>query len=156
MSAADARINFRVGKGVLAPQDEFARERLREKGYRQGDIVAADLFKERTSYLNRRAHAFGKLLTHHLDAFDGMTAHTALKRVQIESNAHCDEIGLNFPGMGPCVYRIPKSFNFKDTDEAAFKAAFGSMCAHVRKRYWPELQEDQIDEMVKVMMEPIV
>ena len=37
------RFLFRVDKGCLVPHDEHTQRRLREKGYKVGDVVSADL-----------------------------------------------------------------------------------------------------------------
>lgn len=147
------KIPMRVQKGALIPADRHAVEALRSRKFGLGDVVFAKLTKPRNPRFHRLAHAFGQLLTENLDAFEGLDGHTALKRIQLEANIGCDEIALNFPGIGPCSYRIPRSLSFESMDQSAFEDVYGAMCEYVARTYWPELSADQVAEMVDLMPE---
>ena len=43
------RILLRVERGALVPADAHSQQRLREKGYRVGDVLAAELAKPRSA-----------------------------------------------------------------------------------------------------------
>src|SRR5690606_41360265 len=106
------RIMLRVTKGALEPADNYSRERLRERGYRVGDVLAADLRKPRNPAFFRLAHAFGKLVADNIEEFSGMDAHSVLKRLQIEANVGCDEMLLNLPVVWKVRYRLSLSLAF--------------------------------------------
>ena len=145
------KLMLRVCKGGFQPADNFTTERLREKGFKVGDIVAEELTKPRNPQFHRLVHAFGRLLSENLDAFEGVDAHTCLKRIQLEGNIACDEIAIVFPGVGPCTYRIPQSLSFSSMDESRFSEVFGQMTQYVVKQYWPTLTQEQIEEMADLM-----
>lgn len=153
VTAKAERILMRIAKGGLVPADVGSQLQLRARNYKMGDYVTAELRKPRNPGFHRLAHAFGMLVADNIEAFEGMDAHGCLKRLQIEANAGCDEIALNFPGVGPCTYRVPRSLSFESMDEAEFKQVFKAMCEHVSKTYWRDLSADQIADMASCMPE---
>ena len=53
------RILLRVERGALVPADAHSQQRLRERGYRVGDVLAAELAKPRSPGFWRLAHRIG-------------------------------------------------------------------------------------------------
>jgi hypothetical protein len=147
------RVMLRVEKGCLVPADQYSKQLLRERGYRTGDVLAAELRKPRNPAFHRLAHAFGQLCADNIEAFSGLGCHSVLKRIQLEGGIGCDEMALNFPGIGPCVYRIPQSLAFESMDEGQFHEVFAEMCRYVADRYWPDLTPEQVEQMASVMVE---
>lgn len=150
MSRQD-RTLWRVEKGCLVPHDEHTVSRLREKGHRRGDILSAHLTKPRNPRFHRFMHAFGRLLAENLDDFEGMDAHAVLKRLQWEANVGCEEMGVQAPGVGFVTIRLPLSLSFASMDEGEVNEVFNGMCRHVCQRYWPDLDPDQVAQMVDMM-----
>jgi hypothetical protein len=93
------------------------------------------------------------LLAENLDAFTGMQPHDVLKRLQIEANVGCREVALNFPGIGPCSYRVPQSLSYESMDQDEFRAVIAAMCAYVGKTYWTTLTADQIESMASAWVD---
>ncbi|MDN5871674.1 MAG: hypothetical protein L0H73_13255 [Nitrococcus sp.] len=147
------RVALRIGKGQLTPADDLSIERLRQRGYAVGEVVMAELVKCRNPAFNRLSHALGGLIAENIGAFSGMDSHAVLKRLQIEANVGCDEVALNFPGVGPCTYRVPRSLSFGSMGEEQFQATIAGLCAHVAKQYWPTLSAEQIAEMAELWIE---
>jgi hypothetical protein len=143
---------LRVEKGALVP-DRGTAMQLRAKGYRIGDELSATLRKARSPGFHRLAHQFGALVADNIDAFEGLDGHKVLKRLQIEGNVACDEVPLNFPGVGPCTYRVPRSLSFDNMDEGEFREVFTAMCRYVAKTYWHSCTADQIEAMASAMPE---
>ena len=141
---------WRVGKGVLTPYDNATTEALRARKYSMGDVLAAELSKPRNPRFHRLAHALGELVAGNIDAFKGVNGHDVLKRLQIEGNIGCDEIALNFPGIGPCSYRIPRSLSFESMDQGQFSEVITAMCVYVADRYWPGVEPERIQQMAEV------
>lgn len=145
------RFLLRVVKGALEPMDEATKERLRVKGYRVGDILSAELRKARNPGFHRLMHAFGAIVADNVEAFEGLPAHATLKRLQIETGVGCDEISVNFPGIGPCSYRTPRSLSYESMDDGEASEVFAAMARYVAKKYWPGMTEDQIRQMAELM-----
>ncbi len=143
------RIYLKVGRGVLTPADDYAASQLRARGYAVGQIIQVEAFKLRSQAFNRLAHRIGGLVAENVPAFEGMDAHKALKRLQIESGTACDEIGISVPGFGMCIQKLPRSFSFESMDESEYRESVKSICRYVSKRYWPDLTPDQIEEMAE-------
>jgi len=139
--------------GAFVPADTFTSERLREKKYRRGEIVAAELFRARNPGFHRLAHVFGQMVADHIEGFEHMQAHSVLKRLQVEADAGCDVIPMKIPGVGPVEYRVPKSLSFESMDQDDFEAVFQKLCKHVSDHYWPSLSEDEVREMAETMPE---
>jgi hypothetical protein len=88
------KLMFKVAKGALLPADSFTHERLRVRRYRIGDLVSVSISKIRSPGFNRLAHRIGQLVVENIDDFRGMSSHEALKRLQLEANAGCEEMAL--------------------------------------------------------------
>ena len=145
---------WRVGKGVLTPLNASTVELLRNRKYNIGDVLAAELSKPRNPGFHRLAHALGELIAHNIEAFNGINGHAVLKRLQIEGNIGCDEIALNFPGVGPCSYRIPLSLSYESMDQGDFYEVIAAMCAYVASRYWTGISPESIQQMAEVWVQP--
>ena len=146
------RFLLRVISGGFEPSDGYTQQRLREKGYRKGDVVFAKLTKPRNPKFHRKMHVFGQMLVENIEEFESLSAHDVLKRLQLEANIACDEIALRFPGVGPCSYRIPRSLSFASMDDAEFGETFKQFSAYVIKQYWPDMEPADIDRMAEVMI----
>lgn len=147
------RIYLRVEKGALVPADRFAAEQLRAKRYKVGQIIQGDLVKLRSPGFHRLAHRIGGLVAHNIDAFAGMDAHKALKRLQIESGVACDEIGIHVPNFGMCIQKLPRSIGFDVMDESEYRDAVQGICRYVSARYWPTLTPEQVEQMAESWVE---
>lgn len=143
------RIYFRVVKGALVPADNYAASKLRERGYAMNDLLAAELVKPRNPKFNRLVHRIGQLVVANIEAFAGLDAHTAIKRLQIEGNVACDEIGINVPGYGMLIQFIPRSLSFESLDEGEYQEAAKGICRTIAERYWPDLEPKAIEEMAE-------
>jgi len=143
------RIYLKVGKGCLIPADAYAEGQLRAKGYKIGDVVAASISKLRNPAFNRLVHRIGQLVVANIEAFAGMDAHRAIKRLQIEGRVACDEIGIMVAGFGMVIQFIPRSLSFETMDEAEYHEAARGICRTIAERYWPTLSAESIEEMAE-------
>ncbi len=73
---------------------------LRSRGYAIGDVVTADLRKERNGRYHRLVFALGNVVAENIEAFSGMDAHSVLKKLQLESEAGCDRKGISCRALG--------------------------------------------------------
>jgi|CXWK01.1.fsa_nt_gi hypothetical protein len=149
------KIYFRVAKGALVPADSYAASQLRERGYHIGDLLSAELTKPRNPKFNRLVHRIGQLVVAHIDAFAGLEAHKAIKRLQLEGKVACDEIGYQVPGYGMLMQLVPRSLSNESMDEGEYQQAARAICRTIAERYWPDLSEDAIAEMAESFVEEV-
>ena len=121
--------------------------------HKAGELVFAEFTKPRNPRFHRFAHSLGALIADNIEAFAGVDSHAVLKRLQIEANVGCDEIALNFPGVGPCSYRVPRSLSYESMDESEFHGVIAAMCDYVSRKYWPGLTAAQIESMADAWVE---
>lgn len=146
------KVNLRVIKGALVPADDEAREILRSRGFSTGDTVQADLVKVRNPKFNKLVHAIGRLCVDNLAQFDGLDGHGALKRLQLEGNIACDEKVIDYPTIGKCLVRMPRSLSFAEMDEGEFRVVARDMCRLIAERYWVEMTAEQVEDMLTMMV----
>ena len=149
------RFALRVRKGGFDVADASTLMRLRAKRYNIGDLIFAEIKRPRNPLFHRLVHRFGTLVATNIEAFNDVDPHSVLKRLQIEGNIGCDEVGLNFPGVGPCTYRIPRSLSFESMDEGEFSELFLSFARHISRQYWPSVTPQAIIEMARSMPEDV-
>lgn len=84
-------------RGVLAyvPATGSDAERLKPLHHKEGDLVFADFRKPRNPGFHRLAHAIGTLAVENIDGFAHLSAHEALKRLQMESGCGCETVMVN-------------------------------------------------------------
>lgn len=123
------------------------RDALRARKYRDGETVFATVKKPRNPGFHRLAHALGRLVSENVEAFEGLDAHRALKRLQIESGAACDEVRID----GGFVCRIPLSLSYESLDEGEFRQAVTTICRWIAQRYWTSCTPEQIEQMAEAM-----
>jgi hypothetical protein len=154
-STPKPRHAMRVVKGGFAPADASTKAVLRSKGYRAGDLVFVEITKPRNPLFHRLVHRFGTLVANNTDAFAGLNAHQVLKRIQIEGDIGCDHTALNFPGVGPVIYRVPRSLAFESMDDGEFSEIYRAFARYVSDTYWPSLTPEEIQTMARDMPEEV-
>lgn len=148
-SAKKDRIYLRVSKGALIPADNYAESQLRAKGYAIGDVVAAQITKLRNPKFNRLVHRIGQLAVANIEAFAGLDAHVAIKRLQLEGRIECDLIGIHLPGYGMVEQAIPRSLSFDTMGEVEYQAAALAICRHITRVYWPTITPERVEAMAE-------
>ena len=146
------RIYLRVIKGALVPADPCQASKLRERGYHLDDLIAADLTKPRNPKFNRLVHQLGQLVVQNIDAFSGLDAHKAIKRLQIEGRIACDEIGVMVANFGMVIQFIPRSLSFESMDESEYQEAAKGICRTIAERYWKDCSPEEIERMADCMV----
>lgn len=146
------KIYLRVTHAGLAPADPYAETRLREKKYKPGDILSAQLSKLRKQGTHKNAHKIGVLMMQAHDDFRYYAnAHDVLKRLQIESGAACEEIKIKKRNGELELHRYPLSFSFDSLGEAEFNEAVKVICRYIVDVYWPDMDPEEIDVMAERM-----
>lgn len=147
------KIFLKVIKGGLVPADPYAESKLREKHYKIGDVVGAQITKLRNPRFNRLIHQLGRLCVENIEAFSSLDAHICLKRLQLEGRIACDEIGIMIPGYGMVSQFIPRSLSFESQDETEFHETARAISRLIAQRYWPDLSPEKIEQMAGAMID---
>jgi hypothetical protein len=77
--------------------------RLQTKGNKVGDLIFAQIKKPRSPGFHRLAHAIGKLAVENINELSHLEAHGALKRLQVEAGAACEEMQVQIHTIWPAV-----------------------------------------------------
>ncbi len=128
---------------------EMDRRLLQEKQLRIGDIVVLDVYKERNYRFYRLWHQLATYMIENHREFEGMKSHPALKKLQLDSDIHCEhqeqEIDLGTLGKHKVYIKQPLSLNFVDTDETKVQEIWEALCDHVVERYFGDWTPEQQD-----------
>lgn len=137
--------------GALVPRHQIDVRLMRERAYRVGDDLRADLKKPRNARFHRMVHVLGGILADHVEAFTGMDCHSVIKRLQRETGICCEEQDVDIPGIGKLVIKVAMSLSFDEMEEGEFYQLWQGICRYVSEKYWPDLSEEQISDMADLM-----
>ena len=146
-------VYLRVDKGALVPADSYAAGQLRTRQFKVGDVLKGKLTKLRNPKFNRLVHKIGQLVVANIESFHGAETHKAIKRLQIEANAGCEEIAVLLPGFGMAIHRTPKSLSFENMDEMEYHQVAKGICEYIADTYWPDMSAAQIEIMAECFVE---
>lgn len=147
------KIHLKIIKGGLVPADQYAESLLRNKKFKIGDVVGAEIRKLRNVKFNRLVHRIGQLCAANIEEFTGIDPHRVIKRLQIEGRIACDEIGVLVPGFGMVIQFIPRSMSFSEMDEAEYHECAKQICRLIATRYWKDLEPEKIESMAECMVD---
>ena len=147
------RLLLTVGKGALLPGDGYTQMRLRQRGYKLGDILLADLRKPRNPGFHRLAHRLGTLVANNIEDFEGLDGHQALKRLQWEARIACDSMEVRVAGVGKAEVITPRSLSYASMDQSEFEAVMRQFSEYIARTYWPDMTAEAIEEMAESMPE---
>lgn len=84
------------GERVAALVARFATDKrlLKQRGYRVGDELRAELSKPRILGQHRKAHLLGALCVEHLPGFECEDSHSAIKRLQRDAGICCEPVSM--------------------------------------------------------------
>jgi len=146
-------VYLRVVKGGFVPATAHDSTILRERGYKAGDVLRADIRKERNPAFNALVHAIGRLCTENIDEYRGMDAHAAIKRLQVLTGVECDEQLMSIPGVGEVIVKMPRSVSFASMGQERFKALALSLCRYIAEKHYPGMTAEQVQELAEAMIE---
>ena len=142
---------LKVIKGGFEPADSFTAQKLRDRKYSMGEIVAAQITKPRNPGFWRLAHQLGTLVAENIESFEGMQSHKVLKRLQREAMIECDEFAFMVSGCGMVTQYIPRTLAFESMSDEVFREVYEQMCKWIVKTYWPSETTEGITAMVEMM-----
>lgn len=136
--------------GALVPLTKWDARAMRERKYSVGTEVRGELKQRRNVKFHRLAHAMGALMVDQHEDFAGLDAHSALKRLQMESGAACETVEYDIPNVGKLTRTEPRSLAFDELDEAEFQQVMRTIYRHIAVKYWTTLDELAIEQMVEM------
>jgi hypothetical protein len=92
-----------VARKMFAAAGEVDRDRLGKLKLQPGDYVYAHITKPRNESFHRLAHAIGKMVVENIPGFEHLTAHEALKRLQLESGSGCETVMVQAHTIWPSI-----------------------------------------------------
>ncbi|MBW5800659.1 hypothetical protein [Halomonas elongata] len=137
--------------GAFMPAGAADASIVRGRGYKDGELLRADLFLPRHLEFHRLAHALGGLVAENIEGFEGLDHHQAIKRLQEKSGEGCEITRTEVPGFGVLEHRAPYSIAFDEMDQAEFYKLMRALCRFIASEYWPHLEPEQVEEMIELM-----
>lgn len=148
----EQRVLLRVmPDGSFRAADGASRKLLKARGFHKHQDVIAYLYRVRDGVQWRRAHALGTMLCENVEAFHGLNAHQALKKVQLEGGIGCEVEKLDLGHLGEFTRTVPRSLAFGEMDDSEFSTVFKQMCEHISQRYFPDTDAAAVEAMLDVM-----
>lgn len=144
--------------GSLRCADEFSRDAIRKCKPKPGELVRVVFSKPRDYGQWKKAHQLGALIAINIDEFaefqhesGHIDAHGALKKLQRLSGVECEDSEIELPGLGKLTIRVPSSLAFDEMDEPRFQSCYATFCDYLKKRWWNDLEQWQIEEMANLV-----
>lgn len=134
--------------GAFVPNSEADKHFLRERGYKNGELVRAVFSKPRNPRFNRLVHGMGRLIVENLEGYEGLRAHDAIKKLQVHARIHCDIELLTFAGMEVSHF-VPKSISYDSMDEHTFQNFWSECCNYLIDKHWHDLDEEDLTNMIE-------
>jgi hypothetical protein len=132
--------------GALVPAYPCDRKEMKARKYSIGTTIRGLLTKPRNEKFHRKAHALGQLAVEHIEGFEQLNAHDALKRLQREAGVQCEGFEIDLGPLGIVTAKQPRSLAFDEMDESEFAELWEGVIAHIRAKYWPSLGDDAIEQ----------
>ncbi|MFZ3193716.1 MAG: hypothetical protein WA154_11005 [Moraxellaceae bacterium] len=164
--------------GALVPSSDIDRHLMRQRGFKTGQEVRCDPKQPRNPKFNRLVHVLGQYLVEHVEGFENLDCHGAIKRVQLEAGVACEVVEIDatpvvsailavadsllgaaaarmLAAVLPDIKTVPvkqaASLSFDAMPEDKFRQVWDGVCRHVAEHYWPDLDQDVIEQMAGLM-----
>jgi hypothetical protein len=163
--------------GALVPRFATDRRLMRERGYKVGDELRAEVTKPRILGQHRKAHLLGQLVVAQVEGFEQLDCHAAIKRLQRESSICCEVEQIDagpvveailkaaeallgeaatrmlravLPEIKAIDVQVPQSLAFDRMPQDQFEQFYRGICAHLCVRYWPQCTPEQVEQMAEL------
>lgn len=117
--------------GCLVPANDIDQRLLRERRFVVGKEIRAELKQSRNPAFHRLVHAVGYLLVDHVDGFESMTAHDAIKEIQKRAGVFCEPMEIDLGQLGKVEVQVPRSIAFDEMDEGEFHELFRGLTDYI-------------------------
>lgn len=163
--------------GAMVPCHATDMRLMRERGYRIGDQLRCEITKPRILGQHRKAHILGQMCIAHIEGFENLGSHDAIKRLQRESGVCCELESIDaspvveailsaaqkllgspatamlravLPEIKTIDVTVPRSLAFDRMEEGDFQLFYRGICAHLAGTYWPDCTPERIEEMAEL------
>jgi hypothetical protein len=136
---------------AIVAANPIDRALMKDRKYREGDELRLEIKRPRNPKFHRLMHAIGQMLVEHVDGFEGLDGHSAIKRIQRESGVCCEEQTMELPGLGTVTLKVPESLAFDEMDDTRFRELFDGATRYIAERYWPDMTPEALEEMALAM-----
>jgi hypothetical protein len=136
---------------ALVADSSIDRYLCKEREYRVGDQVRCEIKKARNIKFHRLVHGLGRLVSEQIDKFQGLDAHTTIKKLQLDAGVCCTYEYFDIPDLGRVMRSVPESIAFDYMPEERFREFWRGICQHLIEKYWPTLTEEAIEAMTGLM-----
>ncbi len=168
--------------GALVPSSGIDAYLMRQRGFRTGQELRADPKQPRNPRFNALVHVLGKYLVENVEGFESLDSHGAIKRVQMEADVCCELVEIDaspvvnailavaesllgaaaarmLAAVLPDIKTVPvkqaASLSFDTMPEDKFRLLWEGICRHVAMNYWPDLDQETIEQMAGLMPEGV-
>lgn len=121
--------------GALVPANDVESRLLRERGFHVNREVRAELKQPRVEWQHRLVHKIGQLMVDHVEGWEQLKSHDAVKRLQRESGVCCEELEVDIPGVGRLMVKQAESLAFDEMEQDRFEQLFDGITEHIGHRY---------------------
>ena len=117
--------------GALVPDHPIDRRSMRERKFTVGKQLRATLRQSRNPGFYRKAHVLAGWLADNVEAFQGLSQHDALKKLQELSAIGVEVEEFDMPALGIKGTRtVAESLNFEDMDEGRWNELWSGADGH--------------------------
>lgn len=155
--------------GALVPADDVDGRLMRDRKFRIGRKIRAELKQPREEWQHRLIHKIGHLMVDHVEGWEQLEAHDAIKRLQLDANVCCEMVELDatpvisavldaceallgagarkvLAGVLPEIRTIPvkraESLSFDEMEQARFQELFDGLTEYIGRRYTHVMLDD--------------
>ncbi|TRO29612.1 hypothetical protein EQ826_01670 [Ectopseudomonas mendocina] len=136
---------------ALVADSSIDRFLCKEREYRINDQVRCEIKQARNVKFHRLVHALGRVVAEQVDKFQGLDAHTTIKKLQLDAGVCCTYEAFDIPDLGRVTRLVPESIAFDYMTEERFKEFWRGICQHLIAVYWPDMTEEGIERMTDLM-----
>lgn len=159
---ANRTIYFRVEKlmrpetgeevGALVPLTQWDQRAMRERKMHVGIELRANLKQRRNVKWWRLAHILGAFLADHVEGFEGLSMHDAIKKLQELSGIGCIEETFDLGNLGVIKRSVAESLNFEDMDEGRWAELWSGWVEWLRREKWGALDASKVEEVEQMIL----
>lgn len=135
-------------QGTFEPASAYYSAKLREKKYRVGDLVRAEITKPRYPKHHRLVFSTIRKVAENLDS--DVSEHQLLSILKIKMG----RVETMIDSASGKVYYIPESIAFDAMDEGAFSEFHRELCHIIARDYLPGMSQAQVAELASMMDDP--
>jgi len=137
---------------ALVPMHDVDRRAMRERRLKPGDLVATEIKPPRDIVQWRKAHALGQFCVMHIEGFENLDSHGAIKRLQFEGDIECDHEEFDLGALGKITRKVARSLSFESMPNDVWRGVWARLCDYLGRTYLGGVtDQNAIEEMINMM-----